>query len=41
MRRAAFWALAGELPDEDFADALAPLDEAVRKICDREWEDET
>lgn len=38
--RAAFWALAAELPDEDFADALAPLDEAVRKICDREWEDE-
>lgn len=38
--RTAFWALAAELPEEDFADAVTPLDEAVRKIYDREWEDE-
>lgn len=38
--RATFWALSAELPEEDFADAVAPLDEAVRKIYDREWEDE-
>ena len=38
--RTTFWALAAELPDEDFADALAPLDEAVCRIYNREWEDE-
>lgn len=37
--RTAFWALAAELPEEDFADAVTPLDEAVRRIYDREWED--
>ena len=38
--RTAFWALAKELSEDDFAEALAPLDEAVRKIYDREWDDE-
>lgn len=38
--RTAFWALAKELSEDDFADALAPLDEAVRKIYEREWDDE-
>ena len=38
--RTAFWALAKELSGDDFADALAPLDEAVRKIYEREWDDE-
>ena len=38
--RTTFWALAAELPEEDFADAVVPLDEAVRRIYDREWEDE-
>lgn len=38
--RTAFWALARELSGDDFAEALAPLDEAVRKIYDREWDDE-
>lgn len=38
--RTAFWALAKELSGDDFAEALAPLDEAVRKIYEREWDDE-
>ena len=38
--RTAFWALAKELSEDDFAEALAPLDEAVRKIYEREWDDE-
>lgn len=38
--RTAFWALAKELSEDDFADALAPLDEVVRKIYEREWDDE-
>lgn len=38
--RTTFWSLAVELSEEDFADAAAPLYEAVRKIYDREWEDE-
>lgn len=37
--RTSFWALAKELPEEDFAEALAPLDKAVRRILDREWEE--
>ena len=38
--RTAFWALAAELSEADFFDALAPLDEAARKIRDREWEED-
>ena len=38
--RTAFWALAKELSGDDFAEALEPLDEAVRKIYEREWDDE-
>ena len=38
--RTAFWALAEELSEADFFDAIAPLDEAARKIRDREWEED-
>ena len=38
--RTAFWALAAELSEDDFFDALAPLDEAARKIRDREGEED-
>lgn len=38
--RTAFWTLAKELSDTDFAAALEPLDEAVQRIYNREWEDE-
>ena len=38
--RTAFWALANELPEDDFLDALSPLDDAVLRIYNREWEDE-
>lgn len=38
--RTSFWALAAELSEADFFDALAPLDEAARKIRDREWEED-
>ena len=37
--RATFWAMAKELPDADFNQALEPLDVAVSRIYNREWED--
>ena len=37
--RASFWAMAKELPDTDFNQALEPLDRAVSRIYNREWED--
>ena len=37
--RASFWAMAKELPDADFNQALEPLDTAVSRIYNREWED--
>lgn len=37
--RASFWAMAKELPDTDFNQALEPLDRAVSRIFNREWED--
>lgn len=37
--RASFWAMAKELPDADFNQALEPLDRAVSRIFNREWED--
>ena len=36
---ASFWAMAKELPDTDFNQALEPLDRAVSRIYNREWED--
>ena len=38
--RTTFWNMAKSLSDEDFASALEPLDEAVARIYNREWEDE-
>lgn len=38
--RTAFWTLAKELSEEDFLLALEPLDNAVKRIYGREWEDE-
>ena len=38
--RTSFWALAKELPEENVAEALAPLDEAVRKLQNRKWEED-
>lgn len=37
--RTAFWTLAKELSEEDFLLALEPLDDAVKRIYGREWED--
>ena len=37
--RASFWAMAKELPGADFNQALEPLDTAVSRIYNREWED--
>lgn len=38
--RTAFWVLAKELSEEDFLLALEPLDDAVKRIYGREWENE-